>query len=173
MQNEHNSARARTQNAKNLINILSPATEEIPMSAQEEQPQNNRRHARILVSKLGLDGHDRGALVICRALRDAGFEVIYSGLFCTPEQVAKIAVDEDVDVVAMSLLNGAHLTIFPKVARLLRESRMENILIIGGGIIPERDKKALEEQGITGNFGPGTSLSTIIDHINRNLRKAS
>jgi methylmalonyl-CoA mutase, C-terminal domain len=143
-----------------------------PMSAQQEQPQNNRRPTRILVSKLGLDGHDRGALVICRALRDAGFEVIYSGLFCTAEQVAKIAADEDVDVVAMSLLNGAHLTIFPKVARLLRERGMENILIVGGGIIPESDKRALEEQGITGNFGPGTSLSTVIDHINRNLRNA-
>ena len=95
------------------------------MSAQQEQPQNFRRPVRVLVSKLGLDGHDRGALVICRALRDAGFEVIYSGLFCTPEQVAKIAVDEDVDVVAMSLLNGAHLTIFPKVARLLIERGME------------------------------------------------
>jgi methylmalonyl-CoA mutase C-terminal domain/subunit len=141
------------------------------MSAQQEQPQNFHRPIRVLVSKLGLDGHDRGALVICRALRDAGFEVIYSGLFCTPEQVAKIAVDEDVDVVAMSLLNGAHLTIFPKVARLLKERGMENVLIVGGGIIPEHDKRNLEEQGITGNFGPGTSLSAIIDHINMNVNK--
>jgi methylmalonyl-CoA mutase C-terminal domain/subunit len=147
------------------------STEEILMSAQQERMQNSRRPIRVLVSKLGLDGHDRGALVICRALRDAGFEVIYSGLFCTPEQVAKIAVDEDVDVVAMSLLNGAHLTIFPKVARLLREKGMEEVLIVGGGIIPERDKRILEEQGITGNFGPGTPLSTIIDHINANIRK--
>src|SRR5215208_4143298 len=142
------------------------------MSAQQEEAESVQRPLRVLVSKLGLDGHDRGALVICRALRDAGFEVIYSGLYCTPEQVAKIAVDEDVDVVAMSLLNGAHLTIFPKVAKLLRERGMENILIVGGGIIPEGDKRSLEEQGITGNFGPGTSLSTIIDHINRNLRNA-
>ena len=141
------------------------------MSAQQEQPPNFHRPIRVLVSKLGLDGHDRGALVICRALRDAGFEVIYSGLFCTPEQVAKIAVDEDVDVVAMSLLNGAHLTIFPKVARLLKERGMENILIVGGGIIPENDKRILEEQGITGNFGPGTSLSAIVDHINMNVNK--
>lgn len=141
------------------------------MSAQQEQPQNFHRPIRVLVSKLGLDGHDRGALVICRALRDAGFEVIYSGLFCTPEQVAKIAVDEDVDVVAMSLLNGAHLTIFPKVARLLKERGMENVLIVGGGIIPEHDKRILEGQGITGNFGPGTSLSAIIDHINMNVNK--
>jgi methylmalonyl-CoA mutase C-terminal domain/subunit len=142
------------------------------MSAQQEETENVQRPLRVLVSKLGLDGHDRGALVICRALRDAGFEVIYSGLFCTPEQVAKIAVDEDVDVVAMSLLNGAHLTIFPKVAKLLKERGVEDILIVGGGIIPERDKRILEEQGITGNFGPGTPLSTIIDHINKNMRKS-
>jgi methylmalonyl-CoA mutase, C-terminal domain len=142
------------------------------MSAQQEEAENVQRPLRVLVSKLGLDGHDRGALVICRALRDAGFEVIYSGLFCTPEQVAKIAVDEDVDVVAMSLLNGAHLTIFPKVAKLLKERGVEDILIVGGGIIPERDKRILEEQGITGNFGPGTPLSTIIDHINKNMRKS-
>jgi methylmalonyl-CoA mutase C-terminal domain/subunit len=142
------------------------------MSARQEETENVQRPLRILVSKLGLDGHDRGALVICRALRDAGFEVIYSGLFCTPEQLAKIAVDEDVDVVAMSLLNGAHLTIFPKVAKLLKERGVEDILIVGGGIIPERDKRILEEQGITGNFGPGTPLSTIIDHINKNIRKS-
>lgn len=141
------------------------------MSAQEVQRDNVQSPIRVLVSKLGLDGHDRGALVICRALRDAGFEVIYSGLFCTPEQVAKIAVDEDVDVVAMSLLNGAHLTIFPKVARLLKERGVNDVLIVGGGIIPEKDKRVLEEQGITGNFGPGTPLSSIIDHINRNVRK--
>jgi methylmalonyl-CoA mutase, C-terminal domain len=141
------------------------------MSAQEAQRDNVQSPIRVLVSKLGLDGHDRGALVICRALRDAGFEVIYSGLFCTPEQVAKIAVDEDVDVVAMSLLNGAHLTIFPKVARLLKERGVSDILIVGGGIIPEKDKRILEEQGITGNFGPGTPLSSIIDHINRNVHK--
>jgi methylmalonyl-CoA mutase C-terminal domain/subunit len=141
------------------------------MSAQEVQRDNVQSPIRVLVSKLGLDGHDRGALVICRALRDAGFEVIYSGLFCTPEQVAKIAVDEDVDVVAMSLLNGAHLTIFPKVARLLKERGVNDVLIVGGGIIPEKDKRILEEQGITGNFGPGTPLSSIIDHINRNVHK--
>jgi methylmalonyl-CoA mutase C-terminal domain/subunit len=141
------------------------------MSAQEVQRDKVQGPIRVLVSKLGLDGHDRGALVICRALRDAGFEVIYSGLFCTPEQVAKIAVDEDVDVVAMSLLNGAHLTIFPKVARLLKERGVNDVLIVGGGIIPEKDKRILEEQGITGNFGPGTPLSSIVDHINRNVRK--
>jgi methylmalonyl-CoA mutase C-terminal domain/subunit len=129
------------------------------------------KRTRVLVAKLGLDGHDRGALIICRALRDAGMEVIYSGLFCTPEQVAKTAIDEDVDVIAMSLLNGAHLTLFPKVAKLLKKQGIEDILIIGGGVIPTKDKKILEREGITGNFGPGTPLELIINHINSNIRK--
>ena len=130
-----------------------------------------KKPIRVLVSKLGLDGHDRGALVICRALRDAGMEVIYSGLFCTPQQVAKTAIDEDVDAIAMSLLNGAHLTLFPKVAKILKEQGIDDILLIGGGVIPEKDKKLLEKEGITGNFGPGTPLSTIINHINSSIKK--
>ncbi|HSF00924.1 MAG TPA: cobalamin B12-binding domain-containing protein [Nitrososphaeraceae archaeon] len=129
------------------------------------------KRIRILVAKMGLDGHDRGALVICRALRDAGMEVIYSGLFCTPQQVAKTAIDEDVDAIAMSLLNGAHLTLFPKVAKILKEQGIDDILLIGGGIIPEKDKKLLENEGITGNFGPGTPLSIIISHINSSIKK--
>jgi methylmalonyl-CoA mutase, C-terminal domain len=129
------------------------------------------KRTRVLVAKLGLDGHDRGALVICRALRDAGMEVIYSGLFCTPEQVAKTAIDEDVDVIAMSLLNGAHLTLFPKVANLLKEQGIDDILIIGGGVIPAKDKMILEKEGVTGNFGPGTPLQVIINHINSNIKK--
>ena len=146
------------------------------MSVQEQhgspqQQQKQQKRIRVLVSKLGLDGHDRGALVICRALRDAGMEVVYSGLFCTPEQVAKIAIDEDVDAVAMSLLNGAHLVLFPKVARLLKENGVNDILLVGGGIIPESDKRILEKEGITGNFGPGTPLSTIINHISENVKK--
>lgn len=135
------------------------------------QQQQQQKKIRVLVSKLGLDGHDRGALVICRALRDAGMEVIYSGLFCTPERVANIAIDEDVDVIAMSLLNGAHLVLFPKVARLLRERGVSDILLIGGGIIPENDRKLLEQEGISGNFGPGTPLTAIVEHIKSNLRK--
>src|SRR5918993_2366953 len=131
----------------------------------------SQKKIRILVTKLGLDGHDRGALVICRALRDSGMEVIYSGLFCTPEQVAKTAIDEDVDVIAMSLLNGAHLTLFPKVAKLLKDQGIDDILIIGGGVIPSKDKKILEKEGITGNFGPGTPLHLIINHINSNIKK--
>jgi methylmalonyl-CoA mutase, C-terminal domain len=138
---------------------------------QQESADIKSKKIRILVSKLGLDGHDRGALVICRALRDAGMEVIYSGLFNTPEQVVKIAIEEDVDVVAMSLLNGAHLTLFPKVAKLFKEKDIEDILLVGGGVIPESDKDALEKEGITGNFGPGTSLNTIIEHIQKNIKK--
>jgi methylmalonyl-CoA mutase, C-terminal domain len=139
---------------------------------QHHQQQQHKR-IRVLVSKLGLDGHDRGALVICRALRDAGMEVIYSGLFCTPERVANTAIDEDVDAIAMSLLNGAHLVLFPKVARLLKERGVNDMLLVGGGIIPESDKKSLEREGITGNFGPGTPLSTVIQHITANIKKPS
>src|SRR5919197_1514143 len=135
------------------------------------QHQEQQKRIRVLVSKLGLDGHDRGALVICRGLRDAGMEVIYSGLFCTAEQVAKTAIDEDVDAVAMSLLNGAHLILFPKVARLLKEKEVSDILLVGGGIIPENDRKLLEKEGVTGNFGPGTPLSTIINHLRENIKK--
>jgi len=142
-----------------------------PEQLHHQQQQHKR--IRVLVSKLGLDGHDRGALVICRALRDAGMEVIYSGLFCTPERVANTAIDEDVDAIAMSLLNGAHLVLFPKVARLLKERGVNDMLLIGGGIIPESDKKSLEREGITGNFGPGTPLSTVIQHITANIKKSS
>ena len=133
--------------------------------------QQQRKPLRVLVAKLGLDGHDRGALVLCRAFRDAGMEVIYSGLFCTPEEVAKIAIDEDVQAVAMSLLNGAHTTLFPKVARILREKGVSGVLLVGGGIIPEKDKPILEKEGITGNFGPGTTLQEIIDHIMKNAKR--
>lgn len=129
------------------------------------------KRIRILVSKLGLDGHDRGALVLCRAFRDAGMEVIYSGLFATPERIAQIVEDEDVKVVALSLLNGAHLTLFPRVVRALRQKGINDVLVIGGGVIPEDDKAELEKAGVLGNFGPGTPLLTIIDFIQSNLGK--
>src|SRR5215469_16674839 len=125
------------------------------------------RKIRILVAKPGLDGHDRGALLLCRAFRDAGMEVIYTGFLATPEQVAQMAIDEDVDVVAMSLLNGAHMTAFPKVAKLVHEKGGNDILLVGGGIIPDDDKPRLEKLGITGNYGPGTPLKTIIDHVEK------
>jgi len=133
-------------------------------------PSENKR-IRVLVAKPGLDGHDRGALILCRALRDAGMEVIYTGFLATPEQVSQMAIDEDVDVVAMSLLNGAHMTAFPKVAKLVREKGGDDILLVGGGIIPDDDKPRLEKLGITGNYGPGTPLKTIIEHVERIVRE--
>ena len=132
---------------------------------------SDARKIRILVAKPGLDGHDRGALVLSRAFRDAGMEVIYSGLLPTPEQVAQMAVDEDVDIVALSLLNGAHMTAFPKVVQFLKEKGGKDILVIGGGIIPDPDKPKLERMGIHGNFGPGTSLKTIVDFIKKSVEE--
>ena len=130
-----------------------------------------RKKIRILVAKPGLDGHDRGILVLARAFRDAGMEVIYSGLLPTPEEVARMAVDEDVDVVALSLLNGAHMTAFPKVKKLLKKMGGGEILVVGGGIIPEDDKPKLLKLGITGLYGPGTSLEEIIAHVKDRVRK--
>ncbi|MFY9301085.1 MAG: cobalamin B12-binding domain-containing protein [Candidatus Nitrosotenuis sp.] len=129
------------------------------------------RRVKILVAKLGLDGHDRGALVLCRAFRDAGMEVIYSGLFATPERVAQIAEDEDVDAVALSLLNGAHNTLFPRVVKELQKKDLKDVLVVGGGVIPEEDRKGLEKAGVSKVFGPGSPLSSIIDHINSGVAK--
>lgn len=126
---------------------------------------------RVLVAKPGLDGHDRGAKVVARALRDAGFEVVYTGLRQTPEQIAEAALQEDVDVVAMSILSGAHPHLFPKVVNLLREKGMDDVLIIGGGVIPEGDIPALKEAGVAAVFTPGTPTSEIIDFINANVKK--
>ena len=133
--------------------------------------QRESRRIRILVAKPGLDGHDRGVLVLARAFRDAGMEVIYSGLLPTPEQVAQMAVDEDVDVVALSLLNGAHMTAFPKVKKLLNQKGGQGIIVVGGGIIPKEDKPKLLKLGITGLYGPGTSLEEIIAHIGDRVAK--
>ncbi len=129
------------------------------------------RKIKILVAKLGLDGHDRGALVLCRGFRDAGMEVIYSGLFATPNRIAQIAEDEDVDAVALSLLNGAHRTLFPRVVKEIKKKGIKDVLIVGGGTIPDEDKKALEKSGVTGNFGPGTSLDDVISHIMKGVSK--
>ncbi len=129
------------------------------------------RSIKILVAKLGLDGHDRGALVLCRGFRDAGMEVIYSGLFATPNRIAQIAEDEDVDAVALSLLNGAHRTLFPRVVKEIKKRGIKDVLIVGGGTIPDEDKKALEKSGVTGNFGPGTSLDDVINHIKKGVSK--
>ncbi len=126
---------------------------------------NTDRKIRVLVAKPGLDGHDRGAKVIASAFRDAGFEVIYTGLHQTPEMIVAAAVQEDVDVVAMSVLSGAHMTLFPRVKALLDEADAEGILLTGGGIIPEEDMETLEEKGMGKLFGPGTPTSAAIDYI--------
>jgi len=123
------------------------------------------RPIRVLVAKPGLDGHDRGAKVVAAALRDAGMEVIYTGLHQTPEMIATAAVQEDVDVVGLSILSGAHMTLFPRVRELLHEQGRDDILITGGGIIPKEDMDALQEKGIGKLFGPGTRTSDLIDYI--------
>ncbi|HUF50955.1 MAG TPA: cobalamin B12-binding domain-containing protein [Longimicrobiales bacterium] len=123
------------------------------------------RKIRVLVAKPGLDGHDRGAKVIASAFRDAGFEVIYTGLHQTPEMIANAAVQEDVDVVALSILSGAHMTLFPRVLELLSSEGVDHVLIIGGGIIPDEDIAVLEAQGVHKLFGPGTPTSAPIDFV--------
>jgi methylmalonyl-CoA mutase, C-terminal domain len=123
------------------------------------------RPIRVLVAKPGLDGHDRGAKVVAAALRDAGMEVIYTGLHQTPEMIATAAVQEDVDVVGLSILSGAHMTLFPRVRELLHEQGRDDILITGGGIIPKEDMDVLHEKGIGKLFGPGTRTSDLIDYI--------
>jgi methylmalonyl-CoA mutase C-terminal domain/subunit len=119
----------------------------------------------VLVAKPGLDGHDRGAKVVAAALRDAGMEVIYTGLHQTPEMIATAAVQEDVDVVGLSILSGAHMTLFPRVKELLHEQGRDDILITGGGIIPKEDMDALQGKGIGKLFGPGTPTTELIDYI--------
>ncbi|MEE9223266.1 MAG: cobalamin B12-binding domain-containing protein [Thermoplasmata archaeon] len=126
---------------------------------------------RVLIAKPGLDGHDRGAKVVARALRDAGMEVIYTGLHQTPEMIAEAAIQEDVDVVGLSCLSGAHMTLFPRVVELLREKGAGDILVTAGGIIPDEDVPKLKEAGISATFGPGTSLKEIIEFHKKNAGK--
>lgn len=126
---------------------------------------------RVLVAKPGLDGHDRGAKVIARALRDAGMEVIYTGLRQTPEQIVAAAIQEDVDVVAMSILSGAHNHLFPKVVNLLRKEEVDDMLIIGGGVIPEEDIPELKEAGVEAIFTPGTSTTDVVEYIKSHLKR--
>jgi methylmalonyl-CoA mutase C-terminal domain/subunit len=126
---------------------------------------------RVLVAKPGLDGHDRGAKVIARALRDAGMEVIYTGLRQTPEMIAEAAIQEDVDVIGMSILSGAHMTLFPRVMKLLAENGLDDVLVVAGGIIPDDDVPALKDIGIAGIFGPGTSTAEAISFIKENVRR--
>ena len=124
-----------------------------------------KRPLRVLVAKVGLDGHDRGAKVIATALRDAGMEVIYTGLRQTPEMVVNAALQEDVDAIGISILSGAHMTVFPKVINLMKEKGMNDVLLIGGGIIPEADMKSLEGIGVGRLFAPGTTTTEIADYI--------
>jgi methylmalonyl-CoA mutase, C-terminal domain len=129
------------------------------------------RVIRVLMAKPGLDGHDRGAKVVARALRDAGMEVIYTGLRRTPDEIVSAALQEDVDVVALSALSGAHNHLFPRVAELLAERGADDVLVIGGGVIPEEDVPFLESKGIAAIFGPGTPTSATIDFIRANLKR--
>ncbi|MGB7218333.1 MAG: cobalamin B12-binding domain-containing protein [Vicinamibacterales bacterium] len=128
------------------------------------------RKIRVIIGKPGLDGHDRGAKVIARALRDAGMEVIYTGLRQSPEQIVQVALQEDADVIGLSILSGAHAHICPKVMQLLKEKSMEDVMVVVGGIIPDADKQALQDVGIKGVFQPGTRMQDIIDFIQQNVR---
>ena len=123
------------------------------------------RTIRVLVAKAGLDGHDRGAKVVASAMRDAGFEVIYTGLHQTPEMIVQAAVQEDVDVVALSILSGAHMTLFPRVMQLMKERGLTDVLLTGGGIISKDDMETLRKLGVGDLFGPGTTTSAIIDYV--------
>ena len=129
---------------------------------------SEERKIRVIVAKPGLDGHDRGAKVVARALRDAGMEVIYTGLRQTPEQVVEAAVQEDVDVIGLSILSGAHTYLVPRIVELLKEAGMDDVLVTVGGIIPEDDVPMLNGHGVTGIFGPGTSTDEIVDFIKEN-----
>ncbi|MBN2599654.1 MAG: cobalamin B12-binding domain-containing protein [Candidatus Thermoplasmatota archaeon] len=126
---------------------------------------------RVLVAKPGLDGHDRGAKIVARALRDAGMEVVYTGLHQTAAQIVNTAMQEDVDVVGLSLLSGAHMTLFVDVAQLLQEKQMQDVLIIGGGIIPQEDVPRLKKAGISEVFGPGTPVEDIVTYIKKNVKR--
>jgi methylmalonyl-CoA mutase C-terminal domain/subunit len=130
-----------------------------------------KRPARVLVAKVGLDGHDRGAKVIATALRDAGMEVIYTGLRQTPEMVVNAALQEDVDAIGISILSGAHMTVFPKVMALMKEKKMNDVLLTGGGIIPDEDMKELNKSGVGKLFPPGTDTSEIVNYITEWVKK--
>jgi len=135
-----------------------------------ERRSDRGQRIRVLVAKPGLDGHDRGAKVVARALRDAGMEVIYTGLRQTPEMIAEAALQEDVDVVGLSVLSGAHMALLPRIVELLRGNDMDDVLVIAGGIIPEEDIAPLEQAGVRGVFGPGTSTDDIVKFIRDHVR---
>ena len=130
----------------------------------------SERPIKVLIAKPGLDGHDRGAKVLARGLRDEGFEVVYTGLRQTPEMVATAALEEDVDVVGLSILSGAHMTLVPRICALLREKGLDDVLVAAGGIIPDDDLPALREAGVAAVFGPGTTIAQVADFIRANVR---
>jgi methylmalonyl-CoA mutase C-terminal domain/subunit len=134
---------------------------------------STKRKIRIVVAKPGLDSHDRGAKVIARAFRDAGMEVIYTGLWQTPEQIVETALQEDVDVVALSILSGAHMTLFPKITELMKQKGLDDVLVLGGGVIPDEDIPALKKIGIAEVFGPDTPTNKIIKFIKQNTQKTT
>ncbi len=134
---------------------------------EELQEKKIAKKLKVLIGKPGLDGHDRGAKIIARALRDAGMEVVYSGLHRTPEEIVNIAIQEDVDVIGLSILSGAHMTIFPKILDLLKKESAEDILLFGGGIIPDDDRNELLKIGVAEVFGPGTSTDDVIGYLNK------
>ncbi len=132
---------------------------------------SSEKKIRVVVAKPGLDSHDRGAKIIARAFRDAGMEVIYTGLRQTPEQIVETALQEDVDVIALSILSGAHLTLFPKIIELLKLNELKDVLVFAGGIIPREDVPDLKKMGIAEVFGPGTRMDTLVKFIRENVRK--
>lgn len=136
------------------------------------EPSTGARPIKVLIAKPGLDGHDRGAKVLARGLRDEGFEVIYTGLRQTPEMVVTAALQEDVDVVGLSILSGAHMTLLPKICAGLRENGMDDVLVTAGGIIPDDDIPALTEAGVSRVFGPGTTIREVSEYIRGNARRA-
>jgi len=136
-------------------------------------PSEPQRPIKVLIAKPGLDGHDRGAKVLARGLRDEGFEVVYTGLRQTPEMVVSAALQEDVDVVGLSILSGAHMTLLPKICAGLRERGMDDVLVTAGGIIPDVDVPALKEAGVSAVFGPGTTIREVAEYIRGNVRRSN
>jgi methylmalonyl-CoA mutase C-terminal domain/subunit len=136
-----------------------------------EQKEKAKRKIRVLIAKPGLDSHDRGAKIVARALRDAGMEIIYTGLRQTAEQIVETALQEDVDVIGLSILSGAHTTLFPKIMQLLKKKKLTDILVFAGGIIPQEDVPAIKKLGIKQVFGPGTPTTTLVEFVSKNAPK--
>ena len=141
-----------------------------PSGTNEQAASNPAQKIRVLIAKPGLDGHDRGAKVIARALRDAGMEVIYTGLHQTPEMIAEAALQEDVDAVGLSILSGAHMALFPRIVGELRKRGLDDVLVYAGGIIPDDDIPAIKEMGVAGVFGPGTPMEETVRFVRENVK---